>query len=54
MIRSILNRFLGGGRAPGATGRPVGGAGATTGSTGDIERGARTLFRGLSRRRRGL
>lgn len=56
MIRGILSRLMGGGRSTGTTGRSVGGAstGGTRGSTGEIERGARTLFRGLSRRRRGL
>ena len=57
MIRGILTRVLGGGRrTTGANGRRTRGAStpSATGSTSEIERGARTLFRGLSRRRRGL
>jgi hypothetical protein len=57
MIRGILTRVLSGGRTTTATRRPTRGTttpGATAGSSGEIERGARTLFRGLSRRRRGL
>lgn len=56
MIREVLTRLMGGGRAAETTGRSVGGTstGGTRGSTGEIERGARTLFRGLSRRRWGL
>jgi hypothetical protein len=56
MLRGILTRVLGGGTTAAAR-RPAPGArtpGTTAGSTADIERGARTLFRGLSRRRRGL
>jgi hypothetical protein len=57
MIRGILTRVLGAGRTTSATRRPTRGVstpGATAGSTSEVERGARTLFRGLSRRRRGL
>jgi hypothetical protein len=55
MLRGILNRALGGSRRRG-TRRPAAGGGrpAAGGSNADLERGARSLFRGLSRRRRGL
>jgi len=62
MLRGIVNRALGGSRrrttmgSPAArpttrpaAGRPVGGS-----ANREIERGARSLLRGLGRKRRGL
>jgi hypothetical protein len=56
MLRGILTRVFGGRRttATGSYAQRPARTGTTAGSTGDVERGARTLFRGLSRRRRGL
>ena len=56
MLRGILGR-LAGGRARGMGGPAVGGTrrpttGTTTGANREIERGARSLFRGLAARRR--
>lgn len=60
MLRSILNRAVGGrGRATGA-GRPRRPAGGTTGGPAggsanrEIERGAKSLLRGFSRKKRGI
>lgn len=55
MLRGILGRLAGGRRRTTGTGmgtgrRPVGGTGGT--ANRDIEQGARSLFRGLSRKRR--
>lgn len=52
MLRGILGRIMGGGRARGVGGttRPAGGAAA--GRNAGVERGARSLLRGFSRRRR--
>ncbi|WP_432478049.1 hypothetical protein [Nocardioides sp. GXQ0305] len=55
MLRGIVSRALGGSRrrtTPGrpTTGRPAGGGSANR----EIERGARTLLRGVGRKRRGL
>lgn len=54
MLRSIIGRVTGASRGrPGpATGRPTGGH-ATGGANRDVERGARTLVKGLLRRGRG-
>lgn len=55
MLRSILNRARSGGRrktGSGTTGRPTAKPGATGGSANrDIEHGARSLLRGLGRKR---
>ena len=57
MIRGLVNRALGGGRrgVAGGTARPAGRT-TTGGSTAnrDIERGARSLLRGLGRKRKGI
>ena len=56
MLRSILGRVAGGrargtgGTAAGGTRRPT--TGGTTGGNREIERGAKSLFRGLAARRR--
>lgn len=57
MLRSIANRVLSGGRGKGTstssrttTGGTAGGGSANR----EIERGAKSLFRGLSRKKRGL
>lgn len=54
MLRRMLSRFVGGGRRA-TTGPPAGRhtTPGSKGSTGDIERGVRSIFRGLTRRRRG-
>ncbi len=58
MLRSILSRVVGGrGRATGGGApRPGPKTGGTTGGSAnrEIEQGAKSLFRGLSRRKRGL
>ena len=57
MLRSIANRVLSGGRRTAAptTRRPTTGGTAAGGSANrEIERGAKSLFRGLSRKKRGL
>lgn len=59
MLRQIIGKFLGGGRSSSTGAGTTTGAGSMggsgrTGSSGDIERGARTLFRGLRKKRSGL
>lgn len=54
MLRGILSRLTAGRRRTTGTGMGTGRPMGTTGSSAnrDIEQGARSLFRGLSRRRR--
>jgi hypothetical protein len=58
MLRSIANRVLSGGRrtaTPATTRRPAPGGTAAGGSANrEIERGAKSLLRGVGRKRRGL
>lgn len=59
MLRNILNKAMGSRRRTtglsGPTARPTTSGRPTTGSGNrDIEQGARSLLRGLGRRRRGL
>ena len=53
MLRGLLSRFTRGGaarRRP--AGRPMGGGAGAAGANREIEHGARSLLRGLSRKRR--
>lgn len=59
MLRGILGRVLGGGRGRrpgGAVRQPSPHTGATGGTTPEreIERGAKSLLRGVGRKKRGL
>jgi hypothetical protein len=57
MLRSIANRVLSGGRrtaTPTATRRPAPGGAAGGSANREIERGAKSLLRGVGRKRRGL
>lgn len=56
MLRSIANRVLSGGRrtATPTTRRPTGGTAAGGSANREIERGAKSLLRGVSRKKRGL
>ncbi len=57
MLRSIANRVLSGGRRTptSSTSRPTAGGTAAGGSANrEIERGAKSLLRGLGRKKRGI
>lgn len=54
MLRGIVSRVTGAARRPaaGARGRRTGGVGGGAGANREIERGAKSLLRGLGRKRR--
>jgi hypothetical protein len=59
MLRGIVNRALGGRRRTTGVGAPTprpgrGGAAAGGSANREIERGARSVLRGVSRKKRGL